>query len=158
MLFVFAFYATGGFLLFHVGQYFNTNYVYSDHSQKTILKFSQDALPVFIKKNKEFKFNGALYDVISKEEKNGFVYYTVVHDKHEMQLLNAVKQLISFNGSNADHAKNSKKSFTNFSVKDFIPQSNRLMLFHEPTALFFGIVNSAITSVSLAVITPPPRA
>ena len=99
-----------------------------------------------------------MYDVISKEEKNSFVYYTVVHDKHEATLINAVKRLIAFNGNSSDHAKNSKKSLTNFSVKDFIPQSSRLELYHNPTQLIFATVQLVITPVSLAVITPPPQA
>lgn len=157
MLIVFAFYATGGYLSFQIGQQFNTSFIYSEHSQKTILKFSHNALPVFIKKNKEFKFNGEMYDVISKTEEDGFVYYTVVHDKHETRLLKALKQLISLNSDNGNHKNNTNKSYSHFSIKDCIPQSIRLLLFQKPTELLFGNVISENAPVFIFVITPPPQ-
>ncbi len=111
------------------------------------------------KHDKEFEYQGKMYDVVQSEEKNGFIYYWCWLDNDETALNKKIDRILSnFLGNNPDK-KEKKKQVRDFYKSLFI-EDNSLAIFYS-NGLFEQLIstyyNAKINDVFLDLPLPPPK-
>jgi len=116
-----------------------------------IVPFSNNKEIIWTKKNKEFKYKGAMYDIVKTKIKNGKSYYFCINDIREKQLITSF-----INNNNRRRNKtlivikkvlSNKYFFEKFSLKIII---NKL-------DIYFSEYQQIYKSQTVDVLSPPPK-
>jgi hypothetical protein len=120
----------------------------------TKFKFTGDKLDQLEWENEnEFRFNGHMYDVISKHQENGSVDIRCIADEKETALLD---QYMKINRSNIP-GKKALNSLIQLICAQFLPPSEPTLNYFPSLPTKFPTHISGLFSMAYPIQTPPPR-
>lgn len=119
---------------------------------------SQNSLLTWTKPNKEFKYQGQMYDVVEKELIGNSILYSCIHDFKESKLFENLDIHIQNYISHHPEQKNKTKNLLNVMAKLFFFQKNTLV------SKTYGLAKKAHSlfiqnykSIALDLRIPPPK-
>jgi len=115
-----------------------------------IVTFKNEDKIIWTEKNKEFKYNGAMYDVVKSKIKNGKKYYYCINDKKENRLVTSFLHNSKKRNKILLELKNvlSSKYFSNkFSIK----------IIRNKTDVYYPEKKQFYKTVYLELNSPPPE-
>ncbi|MFL5810113.1 MAG: hypothetical protein ACJ749_11370 [Flavisolibacter sp.] len=127
----------------------------SDHKEDiTAFNLTREELATVEWENAhEFRFNGEMYDLISKQSKNGVLHLRCIADEKETALLD---QYMDINRNNLP-GKKTLNSLIQLICAQFIPPAAVTMNAAVYLPVNFPSYSSNLFSVTYPIHTPPPR-
>ncbi len=165
-LFIFLYNLTGYYAVFKALQYQVRNEVKQRIKQSVpddelvliTVSIADNKSLTWTKPNKEFRYKGEMYDIVSQETKEDMILYYCIHDFKESKLFanldEHIQRHIADNPKQRKKAENLLKKIT----KDYFIRV--LIINHSPKALpnlKYKNYLQAYNSIFLDILTPPPK-
>jgi hypothetical protein len=131
-----------------------------DQLHELSFSMAENAKLQWTEKNKEFRFNGEMFDVVSSETRGDTIYYYCINDKDEASLFANLGELVK---KKLDDDCNSGKNISAKLIRAitslvFLPSElNPFIISTREPLNYFTSHSIVFLSPFLELVTPPPK-
>jgi len=143
------------FFLFNIGGYYFWFKIEQYQMQKNLKNeirkgLRDEELSLIIKPNKEFIYQGEMYDVVRIKVRGDEIHYYCINDQKE-------KQLIATFNKNHDSKNELEKKIKNSSIAKYFPQQSSFTMEEFSSSFAYGIIEINYKLGSISPPSPPPK-
>lgn len=123
-----------------------------------LISIANDNCLTWTKPNKEFRYKGEMYDIVSQETKEDMILYYCIHDFKESKLFADLDEHVQKHITDNPKQRKKAESLLKKITKDYFFQVLIISNSHRvPQNLKYKKYLQAYDSIYLKVLTPPPK-
>ena len=111
----------------------------------------------FIEEEKEFVYNGKMYDVVYRENINDTIYFKCINDVQEEKLFVSLDQQIKQTFESSQPLKQKTLHLLQNIIKDAVTSAKTLIISYQLTDIQFAELSESKYLTFHIVLTPPPN-
>lgn len=108
-------------------------------------------------KEDEFRFNGNMYDVVSRNESSDSITFTCINDRKEKKLIDQFQAFVNQQHNNVPSKHSNPFKILENLVKDYCTQQAILQNCKEGIIIYKPELNVYLPNTYIEVLSPPPR-